>query len=83
MSYGPNPWQQTQWDWRAAGNFICGGAGGGLIAMAACPVRKGLGWRRCCWAAWRWSAPACCASGSNSADRCARGMCSSIHARRG
>jgi phenylacetyl-CoA:acceptor oxidoreductase subunit 2 len=35
MSFGPNPWQQTQWDWRAAGNFICGGAGGGLITFAA------------------------------------------------
>ena len=33
MSYGPNPWQQTHWDWRAAGNFICGGAGGGLVAF--------------------------------------------------
>jgi phenylacetyl-CoA:acceptor oxidoreductase 26-kDa subunit len=31
MSYGPNPWQQSHWDWRAAGNFICGGAGSGLI----------------------------------------------------
>jgi phenylacetyl-CoA:acceptor oxidoreductase subunit 2 len=35
MSYGPNPWQQTHWDWRAAGNFICGGAGGGLIVFTA------------------------------------------------
>lgn len=35
MSYGPNPWQQTAWDWRAAGNFIGGGAGGGLIVFAA------------------------------------------------
>jgi len=35
MSYGPNPWQQTNWDWRAAGNFICGGAGSGLIAATA------------------------------------------------
>ncbi len=35
MSYGPNPWQQTQWDWRAAGNFMGGGAGAGLIACAA------------------------------------------------
>ena len=34
MSHGPNPWQQTAWDWRAAGNFIGGGAGGGLIAIA-------------------------------------------------
>jgi phenylacetyl-CoA:acceptor oxidoreductase subunit 2 len=35
MSYGPNPWQQTQWDWRAAGNFICGGAGSGLVVASA------------------------------------------------
>jgi phenylacetyl-CoA:acceptor oxidoreductase subunit 2 len=35
MSYGPNPWQQAHWDWRAAGNFICGGAGGGLIVFTA------------------------------------------------
>jgi phenylacetyl-CoA:acceptor oxidoreductase 26-kDa subunit len=31
MSFGPNPWQQTSWDWRAAGNFIGGGAGTGLL----------------------------------------------------
>ena len=35
MSYGPVPWQQAHWDWRAAGNFICGGAGAGLIVFAA------------------------------------------------
>jgi len=35
MSFGPAPWQQTNWDWRAAGNFICGGAGAGLIVLAA------------------------------------------------
>ena len=35
MSYGPEPRQQTVWDWRAAGNFIGGGAGSGLIAFAA------------------------------------------------
>jgi phenylacetyl-CoA:acceptor oxidoreductase subunit 2 len=35
MSYGPNPWQQTSWDARAAGNFICGGAGAGLIVFTA------------------------------------------------
>ncbi len=34
MSFGPNPWQQQSWDWRAAGNFICGGVGGGLIVCA-------------------------------------------------
>jgi phenylacetyl-CoA:acceptor oxidoreductase subunit 2 len=35
MSYGPNPWQQAHWDWRAAGNFMCGGAGSGLIVFTA------------------------------------------------
>ena len=35
MSYGPDPWVQAHWDWRAAGNFICGGAGGGLIVFTA------------------------------------------------
>lgn len=35
MSYGPKPWQQTAWDWRAAGNFIGGGAGSGLIMFTA------------------------------------------------
>jgi phenylacetyl-CoA:acceptor oxidoreductase subunit 2 len=35
MSFGPAPWQQTNWDGRAAGNFIGGGAGGGLIVFAA------------------------------------------------
>jgi len=33
-NYGPEPWQQTSWDWRAAGNFMCGGAGSGLIVFA-------------------------------------------------
>ncbi len=35
MSYGPRPWQQTAWDWRAACNFIGGGAGSGLLMFAA------------------------------------------------
>ena len=35
MSFGPEPWQQRHWDWRAAGNFVCGGAGAGLIVYAA------------------------------------------------
>jgi len=35
MTYGPNPWVQAHWDWRAAGNFIGGGAGGGLIVFTA------------------------------------------------
>lgn len=41
MSFGPNPWQQTQWDWRAAGNFIGGGAGSGLIVMTALAGMQG------------------------------------------
>ncbi len=35
MSFGPNPWQQTSWDARAAGNFMCGGAGAGLLVFTA------------------------------------------------
>ena len=31
MSYGPRPWRQTTWDWRAAANFMLGGTGAGLI----------------------------------------------------
>lgn len=41
MSYGPKPWQQTQWDWRAAGNFICGGAGSGLLVFTALSGARG------------------------------------------
>lgn len=29
------PTLQKRWDWRAAGNFICGGTGSGLLVMAA------------------------------------------------
>jgi len=35
QNYGPEPWQQRSWDWRAAGNFIGGGAGTGLIVFTA------------------------------------------------
>lgn len=42
MTYGPAPWHQTQWDWRAAGNFVCGGAGAGLIVFAALSGTQGL-----------------------------------------
>jgi phenylacetyl-CoA:acceptor oxidoreductase 26-kDa subunit len=42
MSFGPNPWQQSFWDWRAAGNFICGGAGSGLIAFTVLSGVTGL-----------------------------------------
>ncbi|HEU0200413.1 MAG TPA: hypothetical protein VFR86_08260 [Burkholderiaceae bacterium] len=33
MNFGPDPRQQLSWDWRAAGNFICGGAGAGLLVF--------------------------------------------------
>ena len=39
--YGPEPWQQTSWDWRAAGNFVCGGAGSGLIVFATLAEAQG------------------------------------------
>jgi phenylacetyl-CoA:acceptor oxidoreductase subunit 2 len=32
---GVSPWKQRHWDWRAAGNFILGGAGTGLFAVYA------------------------------------------------
>lgn len=34
-SKGVEPWHQQHWDWKAAGNFICGGAGTGLFLFAA------------------------------------------------
>ena len=32
---GVEPWHQQHWDWKAAGNFVCGGAGAGLFMLAA------------------------------------------------
>jgi Fe-S-cluster-containing dehydrogenase component/DMSO reductase anchor subunit len=34
-SRGVEPWHQRHWDWKAAGNFICGGAGSGLFVSTA------------------------------------------------
>ena len=34
-SRGVEPWLQANWDWKAAGNFICGGMGTGLFAFVA------------------------------------------------
>ena len=42
LHFGPNPWQQTSWDGRAAGNFIGGGAGGGLIVFTALSGAQGM-----------------------------------------
>lgn len=35
MNFGPKPWHQTNWDFRAAFNFILGGAGAGLLVIVA------------------------------------------------
>lgn len=35
-----SPRQQRNWDWRAATNFIAGGAGGGLLLWASIPVSE-------------------------------------------
>jgi len=33
-SRGVEPWHQKHWDWKASGNFLCGGAGVGLLSFA-------------------------------------------------
>ena len=38
-----SPRQQRNWDWRAASNFICGGAGGGLLMLTAMAAQAGAG----------------------------------------
>ena len=40
-SHGVEPWHQPHWNWKAAGNFLCGGAGTGLFAVAAIAGRGG------------------------------------------
>lgn len=37
------PWHQVNWDWRAAGNFIGGGSGTGLLLLAAVNQSTGQG----------------------------------------
>jgi phenylacetyl-CoA:acceptor oxidoreductase subunit 2 len=34
-NFGPKPWHQTNWDFRAALNFMFGGAGAGLLVIVA------------------------------------------------
>lgn len=41
-TYGPDPWRQSSWDARAAGNFICGGMGSGLIVFTAVAGSVGM-----------------------------------------
>jgi phenylacetyl-CoA:acceptor oxidoreductase subunit 2 len=40
--YGFAPWHQTSWDARAAGNFIGGGMGSGLVVVAALSGAAGV-----------------------------------------
>jgi phenylacetyl-CoA:acceptor oxidoreductase subunit 2 len=42
FSVGPAPRQQYQWDWRAAGNFMGGGAGAGLLVFTQLSGVKGI-----------------------------------------
>jgi phenylacetyl-CoA:acceptor oxidoreductase subunit 2 len=35
MNFGPKPWHQTNWDFRAAFNFMFGGTGAGLLVIVA------------------------------------------------
>ncbi len=39
------PWHQTNWDWRAAGNFIGGGTGTGLLFFASIASGNALTYR--------------------------------------
>lgn len=39
--FGPRPWLQAHWDWRAACNFMFGGSGAGLVVAA--PALQGAG----------------------------------------
>jgi phenylacetyl-CoA:acceptor oxidoreductase subunit 1 len=38
---GVEPWHQKHWDWKASGNFLCGGAGTGLFAFTTIAGLKG------------------------------------------
>jgi phenylacetyl-CoA:acceptor oxidoreductase subunit 1 len=40
-SRGVEPWHQQHWDWKAAANFICGGAGAGLFVVSALASLRG------------------------------------------
>jgi phenylacetyl-CoA:acceptor oxidoreductase subunit 2 len=45
MSFGPKPWHQTNWDFRAAFNFVFGGTGAGLLVIVALSGLGGNGMR--------------------------------------
>jgi phenylacetyl-CoA:acceptor oxidoreductase subunit 2 len=39
------PRRQSNWDWRASANFICGGSGGALLVWTACAAIAGVDFR--------------------------------------
>jgi phenylacetyl-CoA:acceptor oxidoreductase subunit 1 len=39
---GVEPWHQKHWDWKASGNFLCGGAGVGLFSFATIVGLNGI-----------------------------------------
>ena len=39
---GVEPWHQKHWDWKASGNFLCGGSGAGLLGVAAIASFTGI-----------------------------------------
>ena len=39
---GVEPWHQKHWDWKASGNFLCGGAGAGLFGFATIASFAGI-----------------------------------------
>ncbi|MFO1217049.1 MAG: hypothetical protein U1E89_01570 [Burkholderiaceae bacterium] len=41
MAYGNKPWVQKSWDARAAANFVCGGAGAGLLVFNTIAAMQG------------------------------------------
>ena len=41
-TYGPDPWRQASWDARAAGNFVFGGMGSGLIVFTILSGSSGV-----------------------------------------
>jgi phenylacetyl-CoA:acceptor oxidoreductase subunit 2 len=45
VAYGNRPWVQKSWDERAAGNFIFGGAGAGLLVFNALAAAQSQAWR--------------------------------------
>jgi len=77
------PWHQNNWDWRAAGNFIGGGSGTGLLFFATLAAANIDAYRAMASSRWPSSAAACSASGWRSAGPGAPSTCFSTRIRHG